>query len=45
LRQTDLLQIQGGSDQGDMRECLRKISDLPPRVRIVLLRQQADIVA
>jgi len=30
---------------GSMRECLRNISDLPPRVRFVLFRQQADIVA
>jgi hypothetical protein len=39
------MQVQGGSDQGEMRECLRKISDLPPRVRVVLFRKQADIVA
>lgn len=40
-----LVQFPGGSDQGDMRECLRKISDLPPRARVVLLNQQTDIVA
>jgi hypothetical protein len=39
------MQVQGGSDQGEMRERLRKISDLPPRVRVVLFRQQAHIVA
>jgi hypothetical protein len=39
------MQIQGGSDQREMRECLRKMSDLPPRVRFVFFRQQADIVA
>ena len=39
------MQIQGGSDQCDMRECLREISDLPPRQGVVFLRQQTDIVA
>src|SRR6266446_8742482 len=40
-----VVQVQGGSDEGHMRERLRKISDLPPRPRVVLLREQADIVA
>jgi hypothetical protein len=40
-----VVQVQGRYDQGDMRERLRKISDLPPHVRIVLLGEQADIVA
>src|ERR1700730_7232674 len=40
-----VVQVQGRYDQGDMRERLRKISDLAPHVRIVLLGEQADIVA
>ena len=28
-----------------MRKCLRKIADLPLRLRIVFFREQADIVA
>jgi hypothetical protein len=28
-----------------MRECLREIAELPPRMRIVFFREQADIVA
>jgi hypothetical protein len=39
------MQVQGRSDQREMRERLRKISHPPPRVRVVLFRQQADIVA
>jgi hypothetical protein len=39
------VQIQGGSDQGDVRERLRKIPDLPARQGVVFLRQQTDIVA
>jgi hypothetical protein len=28
-----------------MRKCLRKIADLPLRLRIVFFREQADIIA
>jgi len=41
----DIMQAQGRSDQGEMRECLREIAELPPRMRIVFFREQADIVA
>jgi hypothetical protein len=33
LRRTTVVQVQGRYDQGDMRERLPKISDLPPHVR------------
>ena len=41
----DIVQAQGRSDQSKMRECLREIAELPPRMRIVFFREQADIVA
>src|SRR5262252_2584634 len=39
------MQIQGRSDESKVRKRLRKIADLPLRLRIVFFRQQADIVA
>src|SRR6202011_2723482 len=44
LRPPHFVQIQSRCDQGDMRECLRKVSDLPLRVRVVLLREEPNIV-
>lgn len=38
-------QIVRGIDQRDMREGLRIVANLPPRLRIVLLGKEADIVA
>ena len=38
-------QIVGGIDQGNMRERLRKVADETLGARIVLLRQQPDVVA
>jgi hypothetical protein len=38
------MQIQGCSDQGNMRECLRKVSDLTMRVTVVLLREEPNII-
>src|SRR5262249_17223125 len=35
----------GGTDESEMRECLREVAKLPPGTRIVLFREQADIVA
>jgi hypothetical protein len=34
-----------GVDQRDMRESLRIVADLPARLRVVLLGEEADIVA
>src|SRR5262245_455789 len=45
LRGAYIVQVQGRSDESEMRKGLRKIADLPPRVGIVLFREQADIVA
>src|ERR1700739_4940474 len=38
-------QAHGRHDEGKVRERLRKIADLPSRLRIVFLREQADVVA
>src|SRR5262249_60874613 len=45
LRRTDIVQVQGRSNQSEMRKRLRKITDLPLRLRVVFFRKQADIVA
>ena len=45
LRGADIVQIQGRSDESEMRKRLREITDLPPRMRIVFFREQADVVA
>jgi hypothetical protein len=45
LRGADIVQAQGRPDEGEMRERLRKIAELPPCLRIVFFREQADIVA
>src|SRR6266545_4607177 len=45
LRGTDIVQVHSRSNESQMRERLREVSDLPPRLRIVLFREQADIVA
>src|SRR6516162_1215766 len=37
-------QIEGGVDQGDVRERLRKVPELAPEAGIIFLRQEADIV-
>ena len=33
-----------GTDQADMREGLREVADLPPEIRVILLRQQPNVV-
>ena len=38
------MQAQGGSDQSEMRKGLREIADLSPRMGIVFLREEADVV-
>jgi hypothetical protein len=38
-------QVEGGIHQRHMGEGLREIADHPPDQRVVLLSQQADIVA
>src|SRR6516165_10679682 len=45
LRRTDIVQVQGRSNESEMRKRLRKVTDLPLRLRIVFFRKQADIVA
>jgi hypothetical protein len=45
LRRADVMQVQGRSDEIKVRKRLRKIADLPLRLRIVFFREQADIVA
>src|SRR5215470_16851268 len=45
LRGADIMQVQGGSDESQMRERLREIADQPPRMGIVFFREQADVVA
>ena len=45
LRRADIMQVQGRSDESKVRKRLRKIADLPLRLRIVFFREQADIVA
>ena len=45
LRGTDIVQVQRSPDESEMRKCLRKVSDLPLRLRIVLFREKTDIVA
>ena len=45
LRRTDIVQVQGRSNESEMRKRLRKITDLPLRLRVVFFRKQADIVA
>jgi hypothetical protein len=45
LRGPDVMQAQGRPDEGEMRERLREIAELSPRLRIVFLCEQADIVA
>lgn len=40
-----IAQAHGRHDEGEMRERLGKIAELPPRLRIVFFREQADIVA
>jgi hypothetical protein len=38
-------QVAGGVDQGDVREALPEVAELTPGARVVLLREQAEIVA
>ena len=38
------VEIQRGVDQGDMGKRLREITQHPPGARVVLLRQQSDVV-
>ena len=45
LRGTDIMQAQGGSDQGKMRERLREIAQLPLCAWVVFFREQANIIA
>src|SRR5262245_12283694 len=45
LRGTDIVQVRSRSDKSEMRKRLWEVSHLPPRLRIVLFREQADIVA
>ena len=45
LRGADIVQVQGRSNQCEMRKRLREITDLPPCMRIVFFREQADVVA
>ena len=40
-----MAEVVGGVDEGDVGERLRKVADLPPRARVVLLGEQADVVA
>src|SRR5271166_4456875 len=37
-------QIEGGVDQGDVRERLREVPELAPQAGIIFLGQEADIV-
>ena len=39
------MQAQSRADKSKTRKRLRKIADLPPRMRIVFFREQADVVA
>jgi hypothetical protein len=45
LRGASIVQAQGRSDERKMGECLREIAELPLRLRIIFLSEQADIVA
>jgi hypothetical protein len=45
MRGTCIVQIQSGSYERKMRKRLRKITDQPPRPRIIFLCEQADIIA
>src|SRR5258708_32096188 len=38
-------QVEGGVDERDVREGLREVPELPSETRVILLRQEADIVA
>src|SRR3712207_708969 len=38
-------EVAGGVDQPDVGERLREVAELPPGERVVLLGQQADVVA
>ena len=38
------LELVGGADQRQVREGLREVADEPPVLRVVLLREQADVV-
>src|SRR5262249_6679672 len=38
-------QVQGGVDQADVRERLREVAQKPAGLRVVLLREQAHVVA
>jgi hypothetical protein len=40
LRGTDIVQVQGGSNQSEMRKRLREITNLPLRMRIVFFCEQ-----
>ena len=45
MRRPDIVQVQCRSNQREVRECLREISDLASRLRIILFSKQADVVA
>src|SRR6266852_7781097 len=45
LRRTGIVQVQSRSDESKMRKRLREVADLPLCSRIVLFREQADIIA
>src|SRR5215471_16289557 len=45
LRGADIVQAHGGTDESEMRECLREVAELPPGTRIVFFREQPHIVA
>ena len=38
-------EVEGGVDQADVRERLGDVADLPARMRVVLLGEQAHVVA
>jgi hypothetical protein len=38
-------QVERGVDEGDVRECLREVAELTAEARVILFRQEADIVA
>jgi hypothetical protein len=39
LRRTDIVQVQRRSNESEMRKRLRKITDLPLRLRVVFFRK------
>ena len=44
-RRADIVEVQGRSNQSQVRKRLRKITDLSLRMRIIFFREQADVVA